>query len=105
LGQILHGDLTGGSVAAKGMHKRWRARVRWPIRTLVACSLQARPARRWPAGGRWATGSITCLYETRDVGIALLGLACDTTVDGHARHYPVTKKASKWSSVSHDHSS
>src|SRR5712691_8638644 len=40
-----------------------------------------------------ATGSITCLYETRDVGGALLRLACETTVDGHARHYPVTKKA------------
>jgi len=38
-----------------------------------------------------ATGSITRLYESRDLGGALLRLACEASVDGHARHYPVTK--------------
>jgi hypothetical protein len=40
-----------------------------------------------------ATGSITRLYESRDLRGALLRLACEASVDGHARHYPVTKKA------------
>src|SRR5690348_1872187 len=32
-------------------------------------------------------------YEIRDLGGALLRLACEATVDGHAWHYPVTKNA------------